>query len=60
MLTAAGYKMGPNGIRIDPKTHKPLNLRLGIHSDDAADAAMAPYIEEWLKAIGIGVTVQTR
>jgi peptide/nickel transport system substrate-binding protein len=59
VLTAAGYKMGPNGIRIDPKTHKPLNLRLGIHSDEAADAAMAPYIVEWLKAIGIGVTVDS-
>jgi peptide/nickel transport system substrate-binding protein len=59
LLTAAGYKMGPNGIRIDPKTHKPLNLRLGIHSDEASDAAMAPYIVEWLKAIGIGVTVDS-
>ena len=59
LLTAAGYKMGPNGIRIDPKTHKPLTLRLGIHSDESADAAMAPYIVEWLKAIGIGVTVQS-
>jgi len=59
MLTAAGYKMGPGGIRIDPKTHKPLTLRLGIHSDEASDAAMAPYIVEWLKAIGIQVNVQS-
>jgi peptide/nickel transport system substrate-binding protein len=59
LLTAAGYKMGPNGIRIDPKTHKPLNLRLGIHSDEASDAAMAPYIVEWLKAIGIQVTIDS-
>jgi peptide/nickel transport system substrate-binding protein len=59
LLTAAGYKLGPNGIRIDPKTHKPLNLRLGIHSDEASDAAMAPYIVEWLKAIGIQVTVDS-
>jgi peptide/nickel transport system substrate-binding protein len=59
LLNAAGYKMGPNGIRIDPKTHKPLDLRLGIHSDEAADAAMAPYIVEWLKAIGIQVTVDS-
>jgi len=59
LLTSAGYKMGPNGIRIDPKTRKPLNLRLGIHSDEASDAAMAPYIVEWLKAIGIGVTVDS-
>jgi peptide/nickel transport system substrate-binding protein len=59
LLTSAGYKMGPNGIRIDPKTHKPLTLRLGIHSDEASDAAMAPYIVEWLKAIGIGVTIDS-
>jgi peptide/nickel transport system substrate-binding protein len=59
LLTAAGYKMGPNGIRIDPKTHKPLTLRLGIHSDEASDAAMAPYIVEYLKAVGIQVTVQS-
>ena len=38
ILTAAGYKMGPNGVRIDPKTHKPLVLRLGIHSDESTDA----------------------
>jgi peptide/nickel transport system substrate-binding protein len=59
LLTAAGYKMGPNGIRIDPETHEPLTLRLGIHSDEASDAAMAPYIVEWLKAVGIQVTVQS-
>jgi peptide/nickel transport system substrate-binding protein len=59
LLTSAGYKMGPNGIRIDPKTHKPLTLRLGIHSDESTDAAMAPYIVEWLKAIGIGVTIDS-
>jgi ABC-type transport system substrate-binding protein len=59
LLNSAGYKMGPNGIRIDPKTHKPLDLRLGIHSDETTDAAMAPYIVEWLKAIGIQVTVDS-
>jgi peptide/nickel transport system substrate-binding protein len=58
LLTSAGYTMGPNGVRIDPKTHQPLVLRLGIHSDEASDAAMAPYIVEWLKAIGIQVNVQ--
>jgi peptide/nickel transport system substrate-binding protein len=59
ILTAAGYKMGPNGVRIDPKTHKPLVLRLGIHSDEPADAQMAPYLQEWLKAIGIQLNVQS-
>jgi peptide/nickel transport system substrate-binding protein len=59
ILTAAGYKMGPNGVRIDPKTHKPLVLRLGIHSDEPADAEIAPYLQEWLKAIGIQLNVQS-
>ena len=51
--------MGPNGVRIDPKTHKPLVLRLGIHSDEPSDAEMAPYLQEWLKAIGIQLNVQS-
>jgi peptide/nickel transport system substrate-binding protein len=58
LLTAAGYKMGPDGVRIDPKTHQPLNLRLGIHSDNGDDALTAPYLVEWLQAIGIKLTVQ--
>jgi peptide/nickel transport system substrate-binding protein len=59
LLTAAGYKMGPGGIRTDPKTHKQLVLRLGIHSDSSADAQIAPYISEWLQAVGIKVDVQS-
>ena len=59
LLNEAGYKMGPNGVRIDPKTHQPLVLRLGIHSDETSDAEMAPYLQEWLKAVGIGVDVQS-
>jgi peptide/nickel transport system substrate-binding protein len=59
MLDAAGYKKGSNGIRVDPKTHKPLVFRLGIHSDDTGDAQIAPYLEEWLKAVGIGVKIES-
>ncbi|MDR2984405.1 MAG: ABC transporter substrate-binding protein [Nocardiopsaceae bacterium] len=59
LLDSAGYKKGANGIRIDPKNHKPLALRLGIHSDEVTDAQMAPYISEWLQAIGIKVDVQS-
>lgn len=44
ILRAAGYKT--------------LTLRLGIHSDEAEDAQIAPYLQDWLAAIGIKLTVQ--
>lgn len=59
ILDSAGYKRGAGGIRIDPRTHKPLTLRLGIHSDEASDAQIAPYLQEWLQAIGIKVQIQS-
>lgn len=58
ILNKAGYTMGPGGVRIDPKTKKPLVFRFGIHSDQGSDAEIAPYIVEWLAAIGIKVNVQ--
>jgi peptide/nickel transport system substrate-binding protein len=56
LLDQAGYKMGSNGVRVAPDG-KPLEFRLGIHSDDATDAAIAPYLKEWMSAIGIKLTV---
>jgi peptide/nickel transport system substrate-binding protein len=56
MLDDAGYKMGPNGVRVAPDG-KPMEFRLGIHSDDATDAAIAPYLKEWMSAIGIKLDV---
>jgi peptide/nickel transport system substrate-binding protein len=56
MLDQAGYKVGPNGVRVAPDG-KPLQFRLGIHSDDATDAAIAPYLREWMSAIGIKLDV---
>jgi len=56
MLDQAGYKMGSNGVRVAPDG-KPLEFRLGIHSDDATDAAIAPYLKEWMSAIGIKLDV---
>ena len=56
MLDDAGYKMGSNGVRVAPDG-KPLEFRLGIHSDDATDAAIAPYLKEWMSAIGIKLDV---
>jgi peptide/nickel transport system substrate-binding protein len=58
MLDQAGYKMGPNGVRVAPNG-KPLEFRLGIHSDDPTDAATAPYLKEWMAAIGIKLDVQS-
>jgi peptide/nickel transport system substrate-binding protein len=59
LLSSAGYKMGPGGVRIDPKTHKPLVFRLGIHSDESSDQQIAPYLVEWLQTIGIKLDVQS-
>lgn len=59
ILDKAGYKKGKDGIRVDPKTRKPLSFRFGIHSDEAADQQIAPYIVEWLQAVGIKLTVQS-
>jgi peptide/nickel transport system substrate-binding protein len=50
LLDAAGYRKGPDGTR--------LSLRLGIHSDLATDTQIAPYLVEWLAAVGIRLTVQ--
>ena len=59
ILDRAGYKMGPGGVRVDPKTRKPLSFRFGIHSDEAADQQIAPYMVEWLAQVGIKLTVQS-
>jgi peptide/nickel transport system substrate-binding protein len=56
LLDEAGYKMGSNGVRVDSQG-KPLEFRLGIHSDDATDAAIAPYVKEWMSAIGVKLDV---
>ncbi|MGD0558790.1 MAG: ABC transporter substrate-binding protein [Streptosporangiaceae bacterium] len=48
LLDEAGYRTG-----------RPLTLRLGIHSDLAADAQIAPYLQEWLAAVGIKVTIES-
>ena len=58
ILDAAGYRMGPAGIRVDPATGEQLSFRLGIHSDEITDSQMAPYLVEWMQAIGIKLTVQ--
>ena len=58
LLDQSGYPKGKDGIRVDKKTGKQLSFRLGIHSDDSNDAAIAQYLVPWMKAIGINLTVQ--
>ncbi|MFI6292344.1 ABC transporter substrate-binding protein [Nonomuraea sp. NPDC050790] len=59
VLDEAGYTKGADGVRTDPKSGRPLAFRLGIHSDDAADAAISGYLTGWLKEIGIKLTIQS-
>ncbi|MEV0586385.1 peptide ABC transporter substrate-binding protein [Nonomuraea sp. NPDC050310] len=59
ILEEAGYKKGADGVRVDPKSGKPLAFRFGIHSDDSADAAISTYLAGWLKEIGIKATIQS-
>ena len=56
-LDAAGYKMGPDGVRIDPKTGKPLEFRYFTRNSDQNTIETAPYVKAWLAQIGIKVDV---
>ncbi|WP_137121367.1 ABC transporter substrate-binding protein [Segeticoccus rhizosphaerae] len=56
-LDQAGYKKGPDGIRLG-KDGKPIVLRLLGDNSDSTDKQMADYIMPWLKKIGIKVDLQ--
>ena len=57
MLDEAGYRRGPDGVRLD-KQGKPLNLRLLAHAERNIDETAGPFIKGWLADIGINVTLQ--
>jgi len=59
ILDAAGYPVR-GSYRVDSRTGKELSFRLGTHSDDANDQAIAPYLVGWFKAIGIKLTLQAQ
>ncbi len=59
LLDQAGYTKGSDGIRVDPKTKKPLTLRLGIHADDSGDAATAALMKGWLADLGINLKIES-
>ena len=54
MLDAAGYKMGPNGVRLD-KHGKPIVLRLIVDNDYPPNVITARLVAGWFKQVGIGV-----
>ncbi len=54
--TRRGTRWVPTAFGSTPQG-KPLEFRLGIHSDDATDASIAPYLKEWMAAIGIKLDV---
>ncbi|MET8127882.1 ABC transporter substrate-binding protein [Streptomyces sp. NPDC005231] len=58
LLDEAGYTKGKDGIRVSPKTKKPLRLRLGTHSDAATDTQIATYLTGWMKQIGVELTAE--
>ena len=58
MLDAAGYTKGPDGNRIDPQTHKELNLRFAAPNDDPRYKSDVAYISGWLQEVGIKTTTQ--
>jgi peptide/nickel transport system substrate-binding protein len=54
LLDAAGYKMGPNGVRLD-KNGKPISLRLYVTTDAPENQAAARFVVGWFKDVGIQV-----
>ena len=58
LLDQTGYAMGPDGIRVDPKTGEPLVLRMPTSNDTAGSEAAGRMIASYLKQIGIQVDVQ--
>ena len=52
ILNAAGYRMGPNGIRLD-KHGKPIVLRLYATTDYSEGQIIAKLCVSWFRAVGV-------
>jgi peptide/nickel transport system substrate-binding protein len=59
MLDDAGYTMGSDGVRIDPKSGKPLDFRFFSRSSDQNSIDIVPYVSGWMQQIGIKLEPQT-
>ena len=59
MLDDAGYTMGSDGIRVDPKSGKPLEFRFFSRASDQNSIDIVPYVSGWMQQIGIKLDAQT-
>jgi peptide/nickel transport system substrate-binding protein len=58
ILDAAGYKKDSHGIRVDPKTHQEVSLRLFARSDSQTSQQSVQFVQNFLQAIGLKITVK--
>jgi peptide/nickel transport system substrate-binding protein len=58
ILDDAGYKKDSSGVRVDPKTHKEVTLRLYGRSDSATSKHSVPFVQGWLNDIGLKVSTK--
>jgi peptide/nickel transport system substrate-binding protein len=58
MLDAAGYTKAADGNRIDPATHKEMNLRFDAPNDDPVVKQAVAFLQGYLQAVGIKTTTQ--
>jgi peptide/nickel transport system substrate-binding protein len=59
MLDDAGYTMGSDGVRVDPKSGKPLEFRFFSRGSDQSSIDIVPYVKGWMEQIGIKLDAQT-
>ena len=59
MLDDAGYTMGSDGVRVDPKSGKPLEFRFYSRASDQNSIDIVPYVSGWMEQIGIKLDAQT-
>ena len=59
MLDDAGYTMGADGVRVDPKSGKPLEFRFYSRTTDQNSIDIVPYVTGWMQQIGIKLDAQT-
>jgi peptide/nickel transport system substrate-binding protein len=58
ILDAAGYKKDSHGIRVNPKTHQEVSLRLYARSDSQSSQQSVQFVQNFLQAIGLKITVK--